>query len=65
MNIFLNLLVGQRVSIGVPKNEGRYTEFDIVSFGHIFGCELGYPVAFTKVTIYLDWSAKDNGIMIA
>jgi hypothetical protein len=26
---------------------------------------LGYPVAFTKVTIYLDWSAKDNGIMIA
>jgi len=64
MNIFLNPLVGQRESIVVPKNDGRYTEFDIVLFGHIFGCELSYPVAFTRVTIYLYWIAKDTGIMI-
>ena len=57
--------MGQRGSTGIPKNDSRYTEFDIVSFGHIFGCKFGYPVAFTTVTIYLDWIAKDTGIMIA
>ena len=57
--------MGQRGSAGIPKNDGRYTEFDIVSFGHIFDCELGYPVAFTIVTIYLDWIAKDTSTMIA
>ena len=64
MNILIKPLVGQRMSIGVPKNDGRYAEFGMVSFGHIFGCELGYPLAFTTVTIYLDWIAKDTGIMI-
>jgi hypothetical protein len=65
LNIFFNPLVWQRESIGVPKNDGRYTEFGIVSFGYIFDCELGYLVAFTRVTIYLDWIAKDTGNVIA
>jgi len=64
MNIFLNPSVVQREPIGVPKNYGRYTEFGFMSFGHIFGCKFGYPVAFTRVTIYLYWIAKDTGIMI-
>ena len=56
--------MGQVGSTGVPNKEGRFTEFGIVSFGHIFGCELGYPVTFTRVTIYMDWIAKNTGIMI-
>ena len=63
-HIFLNPLVGQWEPTGVPKNDGCYTESGIVSFGLIVGCELGYPVAFTTVTIYLDWIAKDTGNMI-
>ena len=42
---------------------GRYTEIGIVSFVHILGCELGYLVAFTRVTSYLDWIATNTGIM--
>jgi secreted trypsin-like serine protease len=45
--------------------DGRYTEFGIVSFCHIFGSELGYPVTFTLVTSYMDWIAKKAGFMIA
>jgi hypothetical protein len=53
------------VSAGIPNKDGRYTEFGIVSFGHMFGCELGYPVTCTRVTIYTDLIAKNTGIMIA
>jgi len=35
-------------SAGVPNKDGRYTEFGIVSVGHIFGCELGYLITFTS-----------------
>jgi hypothetical protein len=35
-------------SAGVPNKDGRYTEFGIVSFGHIFDCEFVYPVTFTS-----------------
>jgi len=64
LNIFFKPLVRQRGFTGIPKMNGRYTKFDIMSFGHIFGCEFGYPVAFITVTIYLYWIAKDTGIMI-
>jgi len=56
--------MGQVGSTGVPNKEGRFTEFVIVSFGHIFGCELGCPVTFTGVAIYMDCIAKNTGIMI-
>ena len=52
-------------STGVPNRDGLCTEFGIVSFGHIFGCELGYPVTFTIVNSYMDQIAKNTGIMIA
>ena len=32
---------GQVDSANIKKND-HYTKFGIVSFGHIFGCELGY-----------------------
>jgi len=27
----------------------------VTSFGAVAGCQLGYPVGFTRVTSYLDW----------
>jgi secreted trypsin-like serine protease len=47
------------------EKDGRYTEVGIVSFGHIHGCERGYPVAFTRVTSYLDWIETSTSIVIA
>lgn len=34
----------------------------ITSFGSIFGCDRGYPAAFTKVASYLDWIWDETGI---
>jgi len=51
------------VSAGI-KEIGYYTEFGNVSFGHIFGCELGYPL-HSPITTYMDWIAKNTGIMTA
>ncbi|XP_075161235.1 brachyurin [Haematobia irritans] len=34
----------------------------ITSFGSIFGCDRGYPAAFTKVASYLDWINHVTGI---
>jgi hypothetical protein len=45
--------------------DGRYTEIGIVSFGRMYGCEFGYPAAFTRVTSYLGWIEQITGIMIA
>jgi len=35
-----------------------------MTLGHIYVFELFYPVAFTRVNIYLYWIAKDTGITI-
>jgi secreted trypsin-like serine protease len=37
---------------------GVTTLVGIVSFGAADGCQLGYPVGFTRVTSYLDWINK-------
>ncbi|TMW53599.1 hypothetical protein DOY81_001363 [Sarcophaga bullata] len=34
----------------------------ITSFGSIFGCDRGYPAAFTKVASYLEWIWDETGI---
>lgn len=44
---------------------GHIRQVGIVSFGKVFGCELGYPGVFTRVTEYLDWIEKNAGIKIA
>lgn len=43
------------VSIG-----GSNVIVGIVSFGAADGCQLGYPVGFTRVTSYLDWIEKTS-----
>ncbi|XP_063710052.1 chymotrypsin BI-like [Culicoides brevitarsis] len=33
----------------------------VVSFGHVGGCEKGYPAGFTRVNHYMDWLEKETG----
>jgi len=47
------------------EDDGNYTEVGVVSFGHIDGCEKGYPGVFTRVTSYLDWIQTNTDIVIA
>jgi secreted trypsin-like serine protease len=44
------------------ENDGRYTQVGIVSFGFSLGCTVGYHVAFTRVTSYLEWIESHTGI---
>ncbi|XP_017121712.1 chymotrypsin BI [Drosophila elegans] len=34
----------------------------VTSFGSIYGCDRGYPAAFTKVASYLDWISDETGV---
>jgi secreted trypsin-like serine protease len=43
---------------------GDYNQVGIVSFGAADGCELEYPVGFTRVTSYLDWIESSTGISL-
>lgn len=43
---------------------GVHTQVGIVSFGSRDGCQLGYPVGFTRVTSYLNWIQSVTGISI-
>ncbi|PSN56184.1 hypothetical protein C0J52_01417 [Blattella germanica] len=48
----------------VLESDGQITQVGIVSFGISFGCEIGWPLAFARVTYYLDWIAATTGIPI-
>jgi len=45
------------------ESDNIYTEVGVVSFGAAAGCTLGYPVGFTRVTMYLDWISSTTGII--
>lgn len=44
------------------RTSKRRVLIGVTSFGSIFGCDRGYPAAFTKVASYLDWIWDETGI---
>ena len=42
--------------------ESTGVQIGLTSFGSSVGCEKGYPVAFTRVTNYLDWIESRTGL---
>lgn len=48
--------------LAVIESDGSKTVVGATSFGLSFGCEKGYPAAFTRVTSYLDWIVSNTGI---
>jgi len=44
--------------------DGKYRQIGITSFGSGFGCEIGMPAAFTRVTSFLEWIETHTGIAI-
>lgn len=45
------------------RNSRKRVLIGLTSFGSIFGCDRGYPAAFTKVASYLDWINDHTGVM--
>ncbi|PSN39432.1 hypothetical protein C0J52_12351 [Blattella germanica] len=48
----------------IQQSDGQYTLVGIVSFGSIYGCQQGYPAAFTRVSSYLDWISSNSRISV-
>jgi len=48
----------------VIEHNGKTTQIGVVSFGIAFGCERGFPHAYTRVTEYLDWIAANSNVQI-
>jgi len=63
---FQNICLALQGDSGGPlvylESDGIYTQVGIVSFGAAAGCELGYPVGFTRVTSFLSWISETTGI---
>ncbi|EDV51088.2 brachyurin [Drosophila erecta] len=43
-------------------DDGSNTLIGATSFGIVFGCELGWPGVFTRITYYLDWIEEKTGV---
>ena len=48
----------------IQCSAGKYRQIGITSFGSGFGCEIGYPAAFTRVASFLEWIETHTGIAI-
>ncbi|KAF2887151.1 hypothetical protein ILUMI_19022, partial [Ignelater luminosus] len=46
------------------KANGQKVQYGVVSFGIAFGCELGWPSVFTRVSSYVKWINRKTGIPI-
>jgi len=46
------------------NDEGQTKQVGIVSFGIAFGCAVGFPHAYTRVTEYLDWIEDNTNVVI-
>ena len=42
--------------------EGTDTLIGVTSYGSSYGCEVGYPAGFSRVTSYLDWIEETSGL---
>ncbi|KAK2726679.1 brachyurin-like [Artemia franciscana] len=51
--------------LNYDSGEGVWKSLGITSFGSSFGCEAGFPDAFTRVTSYLGWISEKTGIIIS
>ncbi|XP_017775144.1 PREDICTED: transmembrane protease serine 9-like [Nicrophorus vespilloides] len=40
------------------------TQIGLVSFGVSFGCEIGWPAAYTRITYFLDWIEEHSDVKI-
>merc|ERR1712179_16141 len=53
---------------GGPMNfkfaEGKWKQIGVASFVHGYGCESGYPHAYTRLSHYLKWIQSETGIQI-
>lgn len=43
---------------------GVFNQVGVVSFGAAAGCELGYPIGFTRVSDFADWVSSVTGIVL-
>lgn len=43
--------------------DGSNTLIGATSFGIVFGCEIGWPGVFTRITSYLDWIENNTGVV--
>ncbi|XP_055910850.1 uncharacterized protein LOC129945216 [Eupeodes corollae] len=43
--------------------EGTDTLIGVTSYGSSYGCEIGYPAGFSRVTSFLDWIKETSGLM--
>ncbi|XP_047106454.1 brachyurin-like [Schistocerca piceifrons] len=44
----------------VLEEDGEITQVGVVSFGSDYGCSLGYPGAYARVTTYIDWINENS-----
>ncbi|XP_061395917.1 brachyurin-like [Musca vetustissima] len=47
----------------VLKQNGENIVIGATSFGIIYGCEVGWPAVFTRITAYLDWIEEKSGVV--
>lgn len=48
----------------IQREDGRVVQEGLVSFGIAFGCEIGYPSAYTKVSAFLQWINQQTNINV-
>lgn len=44
----------------IKTANGEIIEVGLTSYGIIWGCELNYPSAFTRISSYADWIATNT-----
>jgi len=48
----------------IIDSDNAPTQIGLTSFGIVFGCEVGWPPVFTRLTPFLNWIESVTGIPI-